>query len=83
MSMESHGGITSTEKNSRFVHHSSLEILPTESSASKEGEWEKVMTFVLAKHFCSYSQVIFLHAVKSYDMGLPALFPQKEGVLRI
>jgi hypothetical protein len=83
MSMESHGGMTSTEKNSRLIRHSSLEILPTESSASKDGEWEKVMKFVLAKHFCSYSQVNFLHVVKSYAMGLPALFPQKEGVLRI
>jgi hypothetical protein len=28
-------------------------------------------------------QELFLHAVKSYDMDLPALLPIREGVLRI
>jgi hypothetical protein len=36
MSMENHGGMMSTEKNSYFVHQSSLAILPGESSGSKQ-----------------------------------------------
>jgi hypothetical protein len=35
MSVESHGGITTAGENSWFVYHSSLEILPEESSNSK------------------------------------------------
>jgi hypothetical protein len=37
MSMENHGGIISTEWNSRFVHQISLAILSTEISRSKAG----------------------------------------------
>jgi hypothetical protein len=44
-----------------------------------EGNYE----FGLGKYFCSYLQVVFLHARKSYDMGLQLYFPSKEGVMRI
>jgi hypothetical protein len=36
--------------------------------------------FGLAKHFCSYLQVTFLHVVKSYDLGLTALLPFRRKV---
>jgi vacuolar-type H+-ATPase subunit I/STV1 len=70
MSMDKHCGMMmSTEVNSWFVHQSSLTVLLAESFGSKE--WE----FGLVKYLCSYLQVIFLHAVKSYDTGPWALLP--------
>jgi hypothetical protein len=38
--------------------------------------------FALVKYFCSYLQVIFLHAVKSYVLG-PTTSPTKEVLLWI
>jgi hypothetical protein len=43
MSMENHDWIMSTEENSWFIHQSSLEILPVESSGSKQEEGAKEM----------------------------------------
>jgi hypothetical protein len=42
ISMENNGGIMSTEENS-FVYQSSLAILHSESSGSKQEEWAKGM----------------------------------------
>jgi hypothetical protein len=42
MSMDNHGGMTSTGENSWVVHQSSLAILPVESSSSKSGgTWQR------------------------------------------
>jgi hypothetical protein len=54
--MENHGGMMmSTEEHSRFIHQSSLAILPAQSSGSKQEEWE----FGLVKYFCFYLEVNF------------------------
>jgi hypothetical protein len=41
--MENHGGMMSTEENSRFVRQSSLASLPAEISGSNQEEWAKGM----------------------------------------
>jgi hypothetical protein len=59
MSMDKHGGIISTEENSRFVHQSSLAILAAESSDRKQEELAKgliiwpceVFLFITASDF--------------------------------
>jgi hypothetical protein len=33
--------------------------------------------YTVAKHFCSYFPSDFLHAAKSYDVGLTAIFPSE------
>jgi hypothetical protein len=38
--------------------------------------------FGIGKYFCSYFPSNFLHAVKTYNMGLWLYFPLKEGVLQ-
>jgi hypothetical protein len=37
-----------------------------------------MMNFALQSIFVHVSQVIFLHAIKSYNMGPPALFPLRR-----
>jgi hypothetical protein len=46
---------------------SSNHLVPSRRNGQKECE------FGHAEYFCSYLQVIFLHAVTFYDMGPPAL----------
>jgi hypothetical protein len=75
MSMELHDGMYSTEETSLSVHQSSLAVLPTESSGSKQQERVKgMMNFALLNifvHTCKW----FLHAEKPYDLGPPSLRP--------
>jgi hypothetical protein len=66
----------SAEVNSWFVHQSLL----AESSAGNQEEWAKGIRMLPCKEFCSYLQVIFLRAVKPYDMGPPALLPLQRKV---
>jgi hypothetical protein len=77
--MDNHGRMKQTEKNSWFVHQSSLAILPAESSGSKQEERAKgIMNSALWSifvHTCKW----FLHAVKSYDMVPPASVPLRRN----
>jgi hypothetical protein len=71
---DSHGGMISTEENSSFVHQSSLEILPVVIWYQGGRTGKGINEFGLAEYFvhtCKW----FLHAVKFYDMGPPALLP--------
>jgi hypothetical protein len=44
--MENHGGVVmSTEENSRFVHQSSLAMLPAESSGNKQEKWIRIKPY--------------------------------------
>jgi hypothetical protein len=65
--------------NSRFVHHSSLAI-NQQSSGSKQEEREKgrlnLAFWSIFVHSCKW----FLHAVKSYDTGPPALLSLRRKV---
>jgi hypothetical protein len=54
-----HGGMNLTEKNSWLVHQSSLEILPGESSGSKQEESVNGNINFALQSTCSYLQVIF------------------------
>jgi hypothetical protein len=59
LSMENHSGIISTGKNSWFVYHSSLAILPAEYYGSREEERATGMMNLALRSICSYLQVIF------------------------
>jgi hypothetical protein len=57
-SLEKHGGMKSAEENIWFIQNSSLAIVLTKSSGSKQEKWEKEMNFYL-QSFRSYLQVTF------------------------
>jgi hypothetical protein len=63
-----------------YVHQGSLANLPAESSGSKQEEWAKGMSIWPCKVFLFILQVIFLHTVKSYNMGPPALLLLRSKV---
>jgi hypothetical protein len=76
MSSYNHGGMMVwTEEVSWLVNQSSLSIIPAESYDNKQDELVKEWKSSLVKYFCSYTHVIFLHSVKSYDMESLALLP--------
>jgi hypothetical protein len=76
ISMENHGGMMmSKEENSWFVLQNSLEILPAETPGSKQEELAKGMRIQHCEVFLFILASVFLHTVKSYDMGPPALLP--------
>jgi hypothetical protein len=76
MSMENRGGMMMLAKeNSWLIYQSSLAIQPAESCDSKQEEWLKGMRVCPCKVFLFILASDFLHAVKSYDMGPPALLP--------
>jgi hypothetical protein len=78
MSMERHGGMMSTRKNSCLVHQSSLAILPAESYGNKQQERAKGMiNMALRSIFVHTCKWFFFHAIKSYDTGSPALLPSE------
>jgi hypothetical protein len=78
MGMENHGGMISTEENSRFVHHSPLSMLPVESSGSKQEEPTKeIMNLVLLSIFVHSSEIIF---TSRKNMGPPALLILRRKV---
>jgi hypothetical protein len=63
--------------NSLLVHHSSLAVLPAEISRTSRRNRRRSENF--AYQYLKYLKV-FLHAVKSYDVGPSALFPIRRKV---
>jgi hypothetical protein len=79
------GRVISTGKNSWFIHQSSLLSYQQSSSSKSGGTWCRKWWIWPLKYLCLYFKVIFLHAIKSYVMGLIDGFtsPLKEGLLQI
>jgi hypothetical protein len=76
MSTENHGGIISAGEN-WFVHQSCGTPISRDISTNQEELGEGYDEFSL-RNFCSYFEVIILHAAKSYSMGPTPLF-RSEG----
>jgi hypothetical protein len=75
---ENHGRLKSTEKNYWFIHQSSLQIIPTESSGRKQEERAKVVMNLALGSICVYTcKRLFLH-VTFYEMFSPALLPLRR-----
>jgi hypothetical protein len=55
--------------NSHFIHQGSLAVLAANQEELGKGNYE----FGHAGYLCSYFEVIFLHTIKSYNMGPTAL----------
>jgi hypothetical protein len=72
MNMENHGGMSSTEENSQFVHQNSLAILQAESSGSKQDERGKgKMNFVFEIFlFILASDIYFPLNLTTWDLRL-------------
>jgi hypothetical protein len=71
MSLENYGGMILTGAKSWFIHQSFLEILPADRLVAKQEELGKGnYEFGLWGIFVHTSKWFFLHAVKSYDVGV-------------
>jgi hypothetical protein len=69
----------SAGENFWLVHQSSLSVLLAESYGGKWSNWRKKWELYLASISFTLASG-FLHAVKSYDMGPPALLPTLRKV---
>jgi hypothetical protein len=70
MSVENHGGMKWTEETPHLTIRAFWQSYQ-QSSGSKQEEWVKGMMIVALILFILASDI--LHAIKSYDMGPPAL----------
>jgi hypothetical protein len=81
MSMENHGGMISAKEKSWFVHQSSPEILPAESSSNKSGWSGRREWWILCTKYLSYSYGS-LTCRKNLRHGTDDFTsPRKEGIL--